>query len=1602
MQLVNSSLQAEIDKGLDEPRVLVSLYEFYDHDAVPGVDGFDPADAEETFAGQEITWNGVAYRRSVISRGDVSRNMGEKTNSVNINFSNIDRYVATWAQTQQVEGMILVVRCVNPDVQDDSLTLFVGRCDKPGDITKNEFSLTARQDFGNINVIIPTSQYVAEDPNGLTPDNPLYEGIRFVPLQGMTNPTGGSPGRSGLLGALLGGIVGWLITRKKKVAPVSTPWSSYDFTPYGQVVSEVFGTVQMQGVPLMFKDTGYWLDGLWAWCKGPIQGVTNIQIKNFTAVAGPDSLGYGMYEPQTHTGELGGTGAAIVRNFSRVPQTGGNSTEDHRFPGSGFFSLLAFTGLNFLQSGINDEPITIDEPPMVVGLVQGRKIDLPDGSGSFVRMEWSDNPVYHSRFIFTNERFANINPAFMDDAVIANTGLHCDEPLIDLSNSQTIIIPTVETAQAGESFKRFQTTALITPENVKYVSGDLTEPAAPEPTDGPYTPLPSGPIPETFDTVPVLQKRYTASFSISEEVKAVDFVQKTLFPAAKLYMKVGKTGKVGIYTKKPSSTTKVRTATVVGATSIPVLDVTPWKTGLELLTGRLLVGWSLTTSEVRDLVSADYSTSGNSVTLESEDTGTTTLTASGATLSGGSTSAQASGTLAVGGAPAAGDTITAVIDGVEVEYTLTSADDTETAAAMLMNYINATATLKPYIKASWLAASPNVITIKCLHGALNLSSTTGFSTLLKAHEVGETVLRVAMSFSDNSQDIYSSWYPSTLVLLNDIQLPTVLNNRKYQATSLTTGITAASEPTWPTTAGGTVVDGGVTWTETGSTVLAQAGLRRSNIVKDSLQWPKGGTQSSVNVIEGEFRDKVLDYALHPFKVKDQTHYNTVKKWLSKKVDYTAVDNWNQVYRLANGELAENREGDWFAGWATGAQGLPLEEGDLVCFSSDSGGLINVAVRIEDLRIRPNHEVVIGSARLYSDNMYSDDVVATPITIPSTLRQTQTTSSVAVFIDNFAIRDADALVPGFYIAVSRDLAIAGDWRGWSLWADYGDGYRYLTSGDIAATIGTADTILGSADPDVFDTWQTFTSVFGTDVITVTGHRFANGNSVQVKNVGGALPPPLTANTTYFVRDVSGDTFKLAATPGGAVIDLITNNGTGTHSIKSVLELTLQYGTPEPAPAPFATVTEAELIANPYRNLFQYGSEYLQAATVVSHGDQSYTVSDYYRGRFGTNTTELIHVADEDIVFLNGAEKFVEIDPARSGIAYNYKVVTTNQNVADADHPISFTWTGGTVKGPNIALALFLCFFDSSNDNALFEWAGTSAQGPSSRESYDFEVRNLDDDTTLSSRVITPSLNTELSEIPPMEGISPDSDYLTPGAYFFVGNGSSTMFFDPNEHGNKTGWIRSKAAIGPVGGMLVETEVLTPSVFEVDEEGGGGASGIFPRYFALCPSDFVGGPDPGTGLVDGCFYWQTVLVDDVYYTSPETRTGVVNPAYQSIPGDRLAIEVRPDGTVAYYINRLGPSSQPYFVSPFKVDLDELYYLNFVEPAYTSGIPDNPSAPVLYTVVRTRWVRQGPEFLYTGAAQEVDGVDGDPSITARVRQHSFVAGGPPGAWTTKVFPR
>lgn len=75
--------------------------------------------------------------------------------------------------------------------------------------------------------------------------------------------------------------------------------------------------------------------------------------------------------------------------------------------------------------------------------------------------------------------------------------------------------------------------------------------------------------------------------------------------------------------------------------------------------------------------------------------------------------------------------------------------------------------------------------------------------------------------------------------------------------------------------------------------------------------------------------------------------------------------------------------------------------------------------------------------------------------------------------------------------------------------------------------------------------TFTTAFGTDIVTSTGHGLLEGHQVILTTSAADLPAGLTTGVYYFVKYIDANTFYLSLTLGGATID-ITDNGTGTHT------------------------------------------------------------------------------------------------------------------------------------------------------------------------------------------------------------------------------------------------------------------------------------------------------------------------------------------------------------------------------------------------------------------------------------------------------------------------
>ncbi len=84
--------------------------------------------------------------------------------------------------------------------------------------------------------------------------------------------------------------------------------------------------------------------------------------------------------------------------------------------------------------------------------------------------------------------------------------------------------------------------------------------------------------------------------------------------------------------------------------------------------------------------------------------------------------------------------------------------------------------------------------------------------------------------------------------------------------------------------------------------------------------------------------------------------------------------------------------------------------------------------------------------------------------------------------------------------------------------------------------------------------TFTNA--TNIVNANAHGLINGTRVVITATGG-IPTGLAVDTNYYVRDATANTFKIAATPGGAEIDF-TTDGTPAHTMTWYPEVIVSSG------------------------------------------------------------------------------------------------------------------------------------------------------------------------------------------------------------------------------------------------------------------------------------------------------------------------------------------------------------------------------------------------------------------------------------------------------------
>lgn len=700
----------------DKVLPLSVLLELYDPNELPGTNGFDPNNAILRVSNTHILdFLGNEYTRYITSINQVNKNIGPSFNNFSITLDNRDRTMAAFVINNEIEGMIAVVRVIARSVTAatlaDSLVVFTGKCDAVFDATNTDIVINAKQYLGTVDQDIPWRTFTPDDELGTASTDVAFEGFLFS-----ASPHSITFKERVRRGGFLG-LLGF-----KKTVTRTLQYTSHQGVEIEKAVPLILGRAQAQFIPVAYIDVGLQINTIFNVSEGPIKKFYDLRV----TTAGFELASAHDHNPavdQFRYGYLGNTNGQVpfVNNL-----TGG-------IPGNGYYSHSAMLSTAFYGTDVS----TDDPAPDLIGVFLGMLVDLPDTLGDFTLSDWSDNPAFLTRWALTHPRVFNLDPAFIEDPQCIETACYCDEPVLDETNGELIVLPNSETSNYGTLYRRYHSTGLFTPQYFKHYFLNIGQDPLPELTlplaaDGMVVFYdPTGGVP-TLATLSLVRKRYTANIYLAEKMKAIDFLFKVLLPTYRGYITQNARGRLAIKAKRPADNTIIRSTVTAGDTTIAVNNIAPW---VASLAGKVIVGNEQLTSEVREVVSTSYTTVANSITLAVSGN----LTASGGNLTGGTTSTPATGSVTVTGL----GTLTVTIDGRSVSYTTITADTIDTAAALLCQFLKADTTFKSYLKFSWDKNTPDLISIESRIGFLTLAS-----PLAENHSIAEEVLRIQMAFSD--------------------------------------------------------------------------------------------------------------------------------------------------------------------------------------------------------------------------------------------------------------------------------------------------------------------------------------------------------------------------------------------------------------------------------------------------------------------------------------------------------------------------------------------------------------------------------------------------------------------------------------------------------------------------------------------------------------------------------------------------------------------------------------------------------------------------------------------------------------------------------------
>jgi hypothetical protein len=596
------------------------------------------------------------------------------------------------------------------------------------------------------------------------------------------------------------------------------------------------------------------------------------------------------------------------------------------WPGARAYSRTAYVSVEHVTQGAADANLQdVAGAPEMAAVILGTQVPLPDATGAFTLHGFSDNPAILTRWLLTDPRMMALPPEFIDDAVCVDTASWCDQYLYDEANTDRIGLPVAEETRAGINYRLYQSMGRINPAYFRSrFMGDTD--ANPYISEVPYEFFdPTDPADPTFpiDPIdPITQPALRRRWTVNCPITEK---QKAIDFLNNIVFAASRLFLVQGTSGKIEIRVKrpVDGALLRGSTAIGAVEV-PVESVLPWRTGAVPAGASADWyGPLRGKVIIGL----NLLTGEARKvTGTRFSTAGNSITLAATGGGTASGATFTGGngANVAASAYVDILAGIGAYTTIT-------IDGVAVSYVS---TLD----------DDSVTTAAALAARINAHPTLGRYVKAVWDSVGAPQ-RVSLSAK-----------------LGFLQLNNALQ--------------AAHSPAEE------VIRVDAVFTS-GASTLADA--QRSNVLKDSVKFPLGGRQSTINQLVYLFRDSVKDFQLTELRVNDEAHQASMGgKKLKQEVNGTACDNYHQAVRAANSMLAELRDGDYFVQLSSDGEALLLDEGRVVAVTTTTGGFINLAIRLEDVSINGDDLSAVLIGRRYLSSMYSDTAEERKVPIPTTL------------------------------------------------------------------------------------------------------------------------------------------------------------------------------------------------------------------------------------------------------------------------------------------------------------------------------------------------------------------------------------------------------------------------------------------------------------------------------------------------------------------------------------------------------------------------------------------------------------------------------------------